>query len=127
MLMSRTPENILLIDDDVDHVYICSLILRRQNYTVRTLVGCERMEDLVETVRTFQPALIFMDHNMPGVGGMDATRRLKSDPQSSSIPIIYFSGQDNVDQLAAAAGADDFLRKNFYMPKLLEMTAKYTA
>ena len=85
------------------------------------------MEELVETIRAFRPGLIFMDHDMPGIGGMDATRMLKSDPLSKSIPIIYFSGQDNVDQLAAAAGADDYLRKNFYMPKLLEITAKYTA
>jgi two-component system cell cycle response regulator DivK len=68
-----------------------------------------------------------MDHDMPGIGGVDATRMLKSIPLFKSIPVIYFSGQDNVDQLAAAAGADDFLRKNFYMPELLKIAAKYIA
>jgi len=126
-MLSSTLENILLVDDDVDHLYICSLILRRQNYAVLTLAGCNKMEELLEAVRAFRPGLIFMDHDMPGVGGADATRMLKSDPLSRTIPVIYFSGQDNVDQLAAAAGADDFLRKNFYMPKLLEITAKYIA
>jgi|HubBroStandDraft_1064217.scaffolds.fasta_scaffold39430_2 two-component system alkaline phosphatase synthesis response regulator PhoP len=125
-MLSGTLENILLVDDDVDHLCICSLILRRQNYTVRTLAGCHNMEDLLETVRSFRPRLIFMDHDMPGVCGVDATKILKSDPLLKFIPIIYFSGQDNVDQLAAAAGADDFLRKNVYMPKLLEITARYT-
>ena len=127
VMFSSTLENVLLVDDDVDHLYICSLILRRQNYAVRTLAGCNKMEDLLETVRAFRPRLIFMDHDMPGVGGLDATRTLKSDPLLKSIPIVYFSGQDNVDQLAAAAGADDFLRKNVYMPKLLEIAARYTA
>src|SRR5580700_5201643 len=115
MLLS-TLENILLVDDDVDHLCICSLILRRQNYVVLTLAGCNKMEELLEAVLAFRPGLIFMDHDMPGVCGIDATRMLKADPQSKSIPVIYFSGQDNVDKLAAEAGADDFLRKNFYMP-----------
>jgi CheY-like chemotaxis protein len=68
-----------------------------------------------------------MDHNMPGIGGHDATKILKANPLSESIPVIYFSGQDDVAQLAAAAGADDFLRKSFYIPRLLELALKYTA
>jgi CheY-like chemotaxis protein len=126
-MLSSTLENILLVDDDIDHLCICSLILRRQNYVVLTLAGFNKMEELLEAVRAFRPGLIFMDHDMPGVCGIDVTRMLKADPLAKSIPVIYFSGQDNVDKLAAEAGADDFLRKNFYMPKLLEITAKYMA
>jgi CheY-like chemotaxis protein len=85
------------------------------------------MDELIGVVREFRPGIIFMDHDMPGVSGMDATRELKSNPLSKSIPVIYFSGQDNVAELAATAGADDFLRKHFYMPRLLELTARYTA
>ena len=126
-MLSNTLENVLLVDDDVDHLSICSLILQRRNYAVRILLGCNNMNELIEVVREFRPGIIFMDHDMPGVSGLDATRELKSNPMSKSIPVIYFSGQDNVAELAAAAGADDFLRKHFYMPKLLELTARYTA
>jgi len=126
-MLSHTLENVLLVDDDVDHLSICSLILQRRNYTVRILLGCKNLDELIEVVREFRPGIIFMDHDMPGISGLDATRGLKSNPLSKSIPVIYFSGQDDVAQLAAAAGADDFLRKHFYMPRLLELTAHYTA
>jgi CheY-like chemotaxis protein len=126
-MFSSTQKNILLVDDDVDHLCLCSLILRRQNFTVRTLAGFDKPDQLLQTVHDFQPELIFMDHDMPGIGGLDATKILRSDPLSHSIPIIYFSGQDDVAQLAAAAGADGFLKKNLYVPKLLEFAAKYTA
>jgi two-component system alkaline phosphatase synthesis response regulator PhoP len=127
VMLSNTLKNVLLVDDDVDHLSICSLILRRRNYAVRILYGCKNMDDLMGVVREFQPEVIFMDHNMPGIGGIDATRQLKSNPLSKSIPVVYFSGQDDVAELAAEAGADDFLRKHFYMPGLLELTARYTA
>ena len=122
----RALKNILLVDDDVDHLCLCSLILRRHQYAVHMLAGCNNIGDLLEIIRDFRPDLIFMDHNMPGVGGSVATRTLKADPLYKRIPIIYFSGQDEIVQLAAAAGADDCLRKNFYIPQLLELTAKYT-
>jgi CheY-like chemotaxis protein len=127
VMLSNTLENVLLVDDDVDHLSICSLILQRRNYAVRILLGCKNLDELIEVVREFRPGIIFMDHDMPGIGGLDATKGLKSNPLSKSIPVIYFSGQDDVAQLAAAAGADDFLRKHFYMPRLLELTARYTA
>jgi CheY-like chemotaxis protein len=127
VMLSNTSERILLVDDDIDHLSICSLILKRQHYAVRILPNCKNMDDLIKAVREFQPGIIFMDHNMPGISGMDATKELKSNPVTKSIPVIYFSGQDNVAALAAAAGADAYLAKHFYMPRLLELTARYTA
>src|ERR1700722_3671447 len=121
-MSSSTLKTVLLVDDDVDHLTICSLILRRHHFAVHMLTGCTSEQDLLHSVEGCHPSLIFMDHDMPGLGGIDATRLLKSNPSSHSIPIIYFSGHDDIAQLAAAAGADDFLRKHLYVPKLLELT-----
>ena len=126
-MLSSTLKNILLVDDDVDHLSICSLVLRRHEFIVRILPGCKKMDDLIEVVRDFHPAVIFMDHEMPGIGGLDATRTLKTNPLYKDIPIVYFSSMDDVVKLAESAGADDCLRKNFYIPRLLELAAKYTA
>lgn len=122
-----TLKSVLLVDDDLDHLYLCRLILRRQRYGVHILPGVKDIDVLLNVVREFRPSLIFMDHDMPGIGGLDATRMLKADPQYKWIPIIYFSGQDDIIRLAKAAGADECLRKSCYMPQLLELTAKYTA
>lgn len=126
-MQSVTLKNILLVDDDIDHLCLCSRILSAQNFAVRQLSSVDNLSELLETVRDFQPDLIFMDHCMPGIGGFDAIKCLKSHILYRHIPIIYFSGEDDVVALATSAGADNYLRKRFYVPQLLELARKYTA
>lgn len=121
----QQPKRILLIDDDHDHLLVCNLILQRKGYKVKTLAGCERMEELTDSVETFRPDLIFMDHNMRGICGMDLTRMLKSHPEFAIIPIIYFSGRDDIVQLAKEAGANGYFRKPFQVNGLIEVVNRY--
>jgi two-component system response regulator (stage 0 sporulation protein F) len=120
----QQPRRILLIDDDHDHLLICGIILQRRGYKVKTMDGCEKMEELTEVVQSFLPDLIFLDHDMRGICGMDLTRMLKSHSAFSKIPVIYFTGRDNIVQLAKEAGADDHFRKPFDVNGLLEITAR---
>ena len=55
-----------------------------------------------------------------------ATRQLKSDPQTSQIPVIYFSANTNVQQLSEEATADDYLQKPFNIDDLERIVEKYT-
>ena len=121
----RQSKRILLIDEDHDHLLICNLILQKRGYTVQTLAGCERMEELIEKVENFQPDLIFMDHDMRAICGMDLTRMLKSHSKYSSIPIVYFTGRDDIVHLAKEAGADGYFKKPFEVEGLISVTAKY--
>jgi len=121
------PKRILLIDDDYDHLLTCSLILQRRGYEVLTLAGCEKMEELSAAVGTFKPGLIFMEHNMRGICGMDLTQMLKSHSEFKKIPVIYFSHRDDITQLAKQAGADGYLRKPFEVDGLINITGKYLA
>lgn len=91
------------------------------------LMGCEEMDHLINAVKIFKPDLIFIDHNMPGICGTDATKMLKSHPEYSLIPVIYFSGQDNIVQLAKEAGANAFFRKPFEINALLGIVKKFVA
>jgi CheY-like chemotaxis protein len=126
-LLMAQLKRILLIDDDHDHLLICNLILRKNGYLVRSLPGCEQMEDLTEAVDTFQPDLIFMDHDMRGICGRDLVSMLKSLSKFEQIPIIYFTGRDDIILLAKEAGADDYLRKPFKPHGLIDMAGKYLA
>jgi len=126
IVMGRIKK-ILLIDDDLDHLLMCNLILRRRSYEVLTLAGCEKMEDLAEAVETFRPDLIFLDHDMRGICGMDLARMLKSHPEFRKIPVIYFSGRDDIVQLAKQAGADSYLRKPLDVNGLIKITQSYSA
>ena len=116
---------ILLVDDDLDHLLVCNLILRRSGYEVQTLAGCEKMDELLETVETFRPELMFLEHDMRGICGMDLTLMLKAHSAFKKIPVIYFSGRDDIVQLAKQAGADSYLRKPLDITGLKDMVQKY--
>jgi DNA-binding response OmpR family regulator len=121
----QQPKRILLIDEDFDHLLICSLFLQREGYEVKAVAGCEKMEDLIEVVGSFRPDLIFMDHDMRGICGMDLTRMLKSLEEFSGIPIIYFTDRSDIVKLAKEAGADGYFRKPFDTNGLIAFTRRY--
>lgn len=121
----QQPKRVLLVDDDYDHLLLCSIVLQRNGYHVKTLAGCEKMEELTEAVEIFLPDLIFMDHDMRGICGADLTRMLKSHAKFSNIPIIYFSGHTDIVRLAKEAGANGYFKKPFEINGLIEVTTKY--
>ena len=111
----RKYRKIMLIDDDPDHQKIFGNLLEMKGYVVFRLLGCEDLQDLVRMVLSFQPNLIFMEHAMPNVCGIDAAHTLRSYPVTKNIPIIYFTGHDDIKSLADMAGADAFLKKPYEM------------
>ena len=122
-----TGKKILIVDDDPDHLLICNLLFRRRGYDVLPLLGCDPIEELMEAIDIFKPALIFMDHYMPGISGLEAIKILKADPRYSSIPIIYFSIHDDLAVIAKEAGADGHFQKPFQVAELLKIAGQYVA
>jgi DNA-binding response OmpR family regulator len=120
-------KRILLMDDDLDHLLTCNLLLRGKGYEVMTMEGCKEMEELMVAVETFRPNLIFLEHDMRGICGMDLTRMLKSQAKYRSIPVIYFSSRDDIVELTNAAGADSYLKKPFDTNGLVEIARRYLA
>jgi CheY-like chemotaxis protein len=116
------PRKILLVDDDLDHLSICKLILTNRGYNILVLWNTDV---LVEVVKDFMPDLIFMDHRMPRRDGIQATQLLKANESTKDIPVIYFSGVEKAEQFAKEAGADGFLPKPFNVESLLAAINKY--
>jgi len=116
------PRKILLIDDDLDHLSICKLILTNRGFNVLVLWNTDV---LLEVVKDFQPDLIFMDHRMPRRDGIHATRMLKDNESTKDIRVIYFSGVEKAEQFAREAGADGFLPKPFNVETLLAAIHQY--
>ncbi len=115
-------KKILLIDDDLDHLSICKLILTNRGFNVLVLWNTDV---LLEVVKDFAPDIIFMDHRMPHRNGLEATHLLKSNEVTSTIPIVYFTGLEKGEDLAKAAGADAFLAKPFTIEGLLAMIGRF--
>jgi len=59
-----------------------------------------------------------MDNWIPDEGGVKATRQIKNDFTLRSIPVIFFSANDRVQELAAEAGAEFYLQKPFEIEEL---------
>src|SRR5262249_9802704 len=92
--------------------------LEYHNYTVVT-AGDGR--EAVELARTVAPDLILMDISLPVLDGWEATKRIKSAPETSSIPIIALTAHAMATdrQASMEAGCDDYEAKPIDFARLL--------
>jgi two-component system cell cycle response regulator DivK len=113
----RDARVILVVDDTSDTRDIYSLYLSSKGFKVPT--ARDGISGL-EAASVHQPDVIVMDLSMPGVDGIEATRRLKADPRTSHIPVVLLTAYplNAVQGGALEAGADDFLTKPCLPDKL---------
>ena len=112
MLMNK---RVLILDDDLDILQICTIVLKKKGFDVMTL---NHSNQVLEQVNSYHPDVILMDNWIPGPGGIEATRMLKTNAATQNIPVIFFSANSNVTQLAREAQADYFLQKPFDISEL---------
>lgn len=122
MIQNDVRKRVAVVDDAMEDLWLSQLALEGGGYEVLMLSDCE---ELLVQIKLFKPGLIFMDHWMPAMSGIEATRLLKGDVDCRHIPVIYFSAWENIRQLAQKAGADDWLCKPFLMEEMRGMAAKY--
>jgi CheY-like chemotaxis protein len=63
---------------------------------------------------------------MPHICGTDVVQRLKTNPITKNIPVVYFSAHQDTTRLAEIAGADGLLRKPFDAERLLQTIDYYS-
>ena len=109
---------ILLVEDNEMNRDMLARRLQRRGHEV--LVAVDGAEGL-ELARREAPTLILMDMTLPVLDGWEATRRLKADPATGSIPIIALTAHAmNEDrERALAVGCDDFDTKPIEFPRLI--------
>ncbi|WP_294249414.1 response regulator, partial [uncultured Chryseobacterium sp.] len=73
----------------------------------------------------YRPDVILMDNWIPKIGGVEATRLLKSHEEFRKIPVIYVTANNDIVALARQAQADDYVAKPFNLDDLEEKVAKY--
>lgn len=113
---------ILILDDDSDILFFCTYVFENLGFTVRSSNHCN---DIISQVESSQPDIILIDNWIPDIGGVKATQQLKSNQDLKNIPVILFSANSNLPQLAEEAGADDYLRKPFDLEELESLAYKY--
>src|SRR5437899_2001212 len=105
-----TPERVVLIDDSVNDVQVIRRFLQRKGYEVDIATSGEEGLALGKRI---PPDIFVVDFRMPGIDGFEVTRRIKSDPQLHTIPVLLLTGADTARTVVEGlgAGADDFVTK----------------
>ncbi|WP_285010066.1 response regulator [Pedobacter faecalis] len=116
------PKRVFVFDDNADILDLCTIILEDAGYEIKTSVTSN---NIIDQVMACVPDIIFMDNWLPDVGGIEATKALKSHPELKNIPVIYFSANNDVKSLAEQAGADDYLSKPFDIQDLEDIISRY--
>jgi DNA-binding NarL/FixJ family response regulator len=112
-----TPVRALVVDDSAINVDLAAFVLRAQGFVVEG--ACSAAEAIART-RGFRPDVILMDIQMPDVDGLEATRRITSDPDlHSRVVILTTFERDEYVFEALRAGASGFLIKNAPPEELL--------
>jgi CheY-like chemotaxis protein len=110
---------LLLVEDNEMNSDMLSRRLMRRGYEV--ILAADGAEG-VAAARRERPDLILMDMSLPVMNGWDATRALKADPATQSIPVIALTAHAMSSDHARAmeAGCDDFDTKPIELQRLLQ-------
>lgn len=116
-------EIILVVDDYEANLWLTRVLLTQRGYKVRTAGDAEQA---MAVLQSFQPALILMDIQLPGMDGLELTRRLKADPVTRSLIVIAFSACMLPVDLEGfrAAGCDGHIDKPFDTRTLADQIAR---
>jgi signal transduction histidine kinase len=120
--MNSHPANfkadILIVDDTPDNIRFLSSMLLEQGYRVRKALNGNMA---ITAVRTLLPDLILLDISMPGMSGYEVCQQLKEDAETSTVPIIFLSALDAVEDKVRAfqVGGVDYITKPFQFEEVL--------
>jgi CheY-like chemotaxis protein len=110
-------EAILVVDDNPANVKLLRLLLEGEGYDVRE-AGDGR--SALAVLRTFRPRLILMDVQLPGIDGLELTRRLKADPLTRDVVVLGVTAAalDGDAERVLAAGCAEYFAKPLDLHRL---------
>lgn len=115
---TRIKATLLIVDDRPENLRLLSRMLNRKGYETRNVT---RGQMALVVAETAPPDLILLDVNMPELDGFEVCRRLKQNPQTEGIPVIFVSALDDViDKVKAFSyGGVDYITKPFQFAEVL--------
>jgi CheY-like chemotaxis protein len=105
-----TEDVVLIVDDGPDNLTVLHDALDESGYTVFVETSGEAALQRSAQVR---PDLVLLDAGMPGMDGFEVARRLKADPETAAIPIVFMTALTETEHVLAAfqAGGVDYVTK----------------
>ena len=115
---------VLIVDDNPTNLKLVAYLVRANGYEVETAGDAATA---LASIEAHRPELILMDLQLPGIDGLELTRRLKSDARTSDIKIIALTAyaMKGDQDKAVEAGCDDYVTKPIDTRGLPALIAKY--
>ncbi len=110
MDVSASNGTVLIVDDTPGNLALLSDTLSEANYRVLVATdGCSA----IEQIQYIKPDIILLDVMMPGIDGFETCSRLKADPDTAPIPVLFMTGLSELDDLLRGfgEGALDYIVK----------------
>lgn len=117
-MTSLAFQTILIVDDNPTNLEVLFETLTSVGFEVAV---ASDGESALEQVAYQKPALILLDIMMPGIDGFETCRRLKANPETQDIPVIFTTALSDVENKVEglALGAVDYITKPFYREEVL--------
>lgn len=115
---------ILIVDDNPLNLKLTQVALTVEGYQVRTATDAA---EALAVLGSYRPRLILMDLQLPGMDGLELTRRLKADPATHEIRIVAITAfaMKGDEQKALAAGCDGYIAKPIDVRALPGLVARH--
>jgi len=113
-----TGSKILAVDDVPANLDVLSQALEADGYNVLVATSGETALDLVTRI---EPDLILLDVMMPGIDGFETCRRLKANPETEGIPVVFLTARSELEGILEGfqAGGVDYISKPFQKEEVL--------
>jgi two-component system, cell cycle response regulator DivK len=129
--MASDPSNpsvqktVLVVEDNDLNSKLLNDLLQYQGYTV---VTTRFGEAALELARRSKPDAILMDIQLPDISGIEATRRIKADQETRTIPIIAVTAfaMPGDETNILASGCDAYVAKPFNVVEFLKLVDRWT-
>ncbi|HEY4187015.1 MAG TPA: response regulator [Polyangia bacterium] len=117
-------ETILVVDDNAANLKLARILLQSDGYQVTTATNAE---EALRLLSTFTPRLILMDIQLPGMDGLELTRRLKGEDATKDIVILALTAyaMKGDEEKARAAGCDGYIAKPIDIDSLPQVIAEH--
>ena len=115
-------ESILIVDDNPVNLKLIRILLEGEGYDIHTAIDAE---DALRALRELRPRMILMDIQLPGIDGLELTRRLKADPVTRDIVILGLTAyaMKGDEERILAAGCNGYIAKPIdtrTLPRVIE-------
>lgn len=117
-------EPILIVDDNPANLKLVRFLLASEGYDVRTATDAD---EALAVLQGFRPRLILMDVQLPGMDGLELTRRLKADPATRDAIVLALTAyaMKGDEERALGAGCDGYVPKPIDTRALPGLVASY--